>query len=83
MDAPTVLFNESQSRIVISCALCDCEKVLATLHAKDIPHQKLGEVGGDTLSINEFSWPLAEIHDDWFNAIRRAVESEAEPIRGL
>ncbi|HZE56921.1 MAG TPA: phosphoribosylformylglycinamidine synthase subunit PurL [Chthoniobacterales bacterium] len=82
-DAATVLFNESQSRIVISCAPKDAEQILAKLHAKDIPHQKLGEVGGDALSINQFSWPLAEIHDDWFNAIRRAVESEAEPIRGL
>jgi phosphoribosylformylglycinamidine synthase subunit PurL len=82
-DAATVLFNESQSRIVISCAPNDAEKVLGLLQAKNIPHQRLGEVGGDTLSINEFSWPLAEIHDDWFNAIRRAVESEAEPIRGL
>jgi hypothetical protein len=53
------------------------------LQAKSIAHQKLGEIGGDTLSINEFSWPLAEIYDDWFNAIRRAIESEAESIRGL
>jgi hypothetical protein len=53
------------------------------LATKNIPHQKFGAVGGDTLSINEFSWPLAEIYDDWFNAIRRAIESEAEPIRGL
>src|SRR3989440_9377119 len=81
--AATVLFNESQSRIVISCAPNDAEKVFELLQTKSIPHQKLGEVGGDTLSINEFSWPIAEIHDDWFNAIRRAIESEAEPIRGL
>jgi len=81
--AATVLFNESQSRIVISCAPNDVEKILGILHAKKIPHKKFGAVGGDTLSINEFSWPLVEIHDDWFNAIRRAIESEAEPIRAL
>src|SRR5256714_1322281 len=81
--AATVLFNESQSRIVISCTANNAEKVFNLLQTKSIPHQKLGEVGGDTLSINEFSWPIAEIHDDWFNAIRRAIESEAEPIRGL
>jgi len=81
--AATVLFNESQSRIVVSCAPGDAEKVFALLRAKNIPHQQLGEVSCDTLSINEFSWPLAEIYDDWFNAIRRAVESEAEPVRGL
>ncbi|HSV61936.1 MAG TPA: phosphoribosylformylglycinamidine synthase subunit PurL [Chthoniobacterales bacterium] len=81
--AATVLFNESQSRIVISCAPGDAEKVFASLRVKNVPHQQLGEVDRDTLSINEFSWPLAEIYDDWFNAIRRAVESEAEPVRGL
>ena len=81
--AATVLFNESQSRIVISCAPNDAEKILGVLKTKNIPHQKLGAVGGDTLSINDFSWPIAEIYDDWFNAIRRAVESAAEPVRSL
>ena len=78
-----MLFNESQSRIVISCAPADAAKVLATLKSKNVPHRKLGEVAGDTLAINELSWPVAQIHDDWFNAIRRAVESEAEPVRSL
>ena len=81
--AATVLFNESQSRIVISCAPHDAEKVLAKLRAKSIPHQRLGEVTGGTLSINEFSWPIETIYDDWFNAIRRAVENDAEPVRSL
>jgi phosphoribosylformylglycinamidine synthase len=77
------LFNESQSRIVISCAPNDVDKVQGMLRTKAVPHQKLGAVANDTLSINEFSWPIETIYDDWFNAIRRAVESEAEPIRGL
>ena len=81
--AATILFNESQSRIVISCAPSDAEKVFAMLRAKNIPSERLGEVTRDTLSINEFSWPIAQIHDDWFNAIRRAVESDAEPVRSL
>jgi phosphoribosylformylglycinamidine synthase len=79
----TVMFNESQSRIVISCAPTDVQKLFATLDSKAIPHRKLGEVASDSLTINELSWPIAEIHDDWFNAIRRAVESEAEPVRSL
>jgi phosphoribosylformylglycinamidine synthase len=82
-EAATVLFNESQSRIVISCAPSDAEKIMARLKSKNVPHRKLGEVSRDTLKINDFSWPIAEIHDDWFNAIRRAVESEAEPVRSL
>jgi phosphoribosylformylglycinamidine synthase II len=82
-----VLFNESQSRIVISCAPNDAEKILAMLSSKNVPHQKLGEVTRNTLSIKlpdtELSWPIEAIHDDWFNAIRRAVESDAEPVRSL
>jgi phosphoribosylformylglycinamidine synthase II len=82
-----VLFNESQSRIVISCAPNDAENILTMLSSKNVPHQKLGEVTRDTLSITlpdtELSWPIETFHDDWFNAIRRAVESDAEPVRSL
>jgi phosphoribosylformylglycinamidine synthase II len=81
--AVTALFNESQSRIVISCASADVEKILKTLKSRNVPHQKLGEVATGNLMINEFSWAIAEIHDDWFNAIKRAVESDAEPVRSL
>jgi phosphoribosylformylglycinamidine (FGAM) synthase-like enzyme len=83
----TALFNESQSRIVISCAPSDAETIIATLASKNVPHQKIGEVTRDTLSIKlsdtKLSWPIEAIHDDWFNAIRRAVESDAEPVRSL
>ncbi|PYI92796.1 MAG: phosphoribosylformylglycinamidine synthase subunit PurL [Verrucomicrobia bacterium] len=85
--AATVFFNESQSRIVISCAPNEAEKILAMLGAKNIPHHKIGVVVTETLSIKvpdtELSWPVDTIHDDWFHAIRRAVESDAEPVRSL
>ena len=46
----------------------------------DVPFQQLGKVGGDELQIriNEqtFRWRVAEIHDEWWNAIRRAVEQD-------
>jgi phosphoribosylformylglycinamidine synthase len=81
------LFNESQSRIVISCSPGDAEKVLSLLSAKSVPHHRLGTVTTATLSIkasgSEFSWPIEMLYDDWFNSIRRAVESEAEPVRSL
>jgi phosphoribosylformylglycinamidine synthase len=83
----TVLFNESQSRIVISCAHDVAGKVLSRLEAKNIPHSRLGQVTPKTLSIklagSELSWPIETLHDDWFHAIRRAVESDAEPVRSL
>jgi phosphoribosylformylglycinamidine synthase len=85
--AATALFNESQSRIVISCAPNDAGKVISLLQSKNVPHQRLGEVAGKMLSLKiggaDFSWPIETIYDDWFNAIRRAVENDAEPVRSL
>jgi hypothetical protein len=28
-------------------------------------------------------WSIADLYDDWFNAIRRAVETETEPVPSL
>src|SRR5437016_4111743 len=82
-----VLFNESQSRIVISVAAYDVEKAMSILRERGVPVQQLGKVGGDDLHIrvNEesFRWPNASLHYGWFNAIRRAVEDEAERIPSL
>src|SRR5882724_7280771 len=78
--AATVLFNESQSRIVISVAPEDLDKAIATLRERDVPFQQLGKVGGDELQIRIeeqiFRWRVAEIYDEWWNAIRRAVEQD-------
>ncbi len=72
---------------MISCAPEDAENIFAMLVSKNIPHQKLGQVAARTLSIRmpetELSWPIETLYDDWFHAIRRAVESDAEPVRSL
>jgi phosphoribosylformylglycinamidine synthase len=83
------LFNESQSRIVISVTGENLEKTMSTLRARDVPFQHLGKVGGDELRIradNEtFHWPVVDLYDNWWNAICRAVESDslAERIPSL
>jgi phosphoribosylformylglycinamidine synthase II len=78
------LFNEAQSRIVISCAPDDVEKARSVLRSKSIPHSLLGQVTNKTLRIktpeSELSWPIGTLYDDWFNAIRRAVETDTEPV---
>jgi phosphoribosylformylglycinamidine synthase len=87
--AATVLFNESQSRIVISVGPEKLQKTMSMLQERQIPFQQLGRVGGDQLRIRvgneEFSWPVGDLYDDWWNAIRRAVESDlvAEGIPSL
>jgi phosphoribosylformylglycinamidine synthase II len=79
-DAATVLFNESQSRIVISVATENLDDTIAILRQREIPFQQLGKVGGEDLHIRvnkeTFRWPIASLYDDWFNTIRRAVEEE-------
>ncbi|HEY2139189.1 MAG TPA: AIR synthase-related protein, partial [Chthoniobacterales bacterium] len=81
------LFNESQSRIVISCEPANADQVYTHLENRSVPCLQLGKVGVDQLRISangvEARWPIETIHDDWFNAIRRAVESDAEPVRSL
>jgi phosphoribosylformylglycinamidine synthase len=87
--ATTALFNESQSRIVISVGPEKLQKTMSMLQERQIPFQQLGRVGGDQLRIRvgneEFSWPVGDLYDDWWNAIRRAVESDlvAEGIPSL
>jgi phosphoribosylformylglycinamidine synthase subunit PurL len=88
-EAATVLFNESQSRIVISVAPENLQKTTSILRERQVPFRQLGRVGGDQLCIRvgdeKFSWPIASLHDNWWNAIRRAVESDsaAEGIPSL
>jgi phosphoribosylformylglycinamidine synthase subunit PurL len=79
-EAATVLFNESQSRILISVAPRDLKKAILILRERAVPFQKLGKVGGDELQIRideqTFRWPVAKSYDEWWNAIRRAVEQD-------
>ena len=83
------LFNESQSRIIISTGLDDAEKAMSVLRERGVPFKELGKVGGDELRIQvndeTFRWLVADLYDDWWNAIRRAVESDsvAERIPSL
>ncbi|MFN2541363.1 MAG: phosphoribosylformylglycinamidine synthase subunit PurL [Chthoniobacterales bacterium] len=79
------LFNEAQSRIVISVALENIARTLSILREHDVPFQQLGKVGGNELRIRvkeeTFRWPIADLHDDWWNTIRRAVESDSSTER--
>jgi phosphoribosylformylglycinamidine synthase len=79
--ADLLLFNESQSRIVISVRKDDAATVQQQLNAAGVPFAVIGEVTMDQLRIragaHDFSWPVAQIHDAWFNAITRAVGDDS------
>ena len=83
--AATTLFNESQSRIVISIASENLDKTMSILRERGAPFQQLGKVGGDELRIKvsdqEFAWPIADLYDDWWNSIQLLVESDSSARR--
>src|SRR5438067_3648226 len=75
--AAAVLFNECQSRITISVTPLNLDKAIAMLRERAVPSQQQGKVGVDELQIriDEETCRLrvAEIYDEWWNAIRRVV----------
>jgi phosphoribosylformylglycinamidine synthase len=83
--AATVLFNESQSRVVISVVPENLENTITMFRERDVPFQQIGRVGGDQLRIQvsdqKFAWPIAELYDDWWNSIRCLVESDSSAER--
>jgi phosphoribosylformylglycinamidine synthase II len=72
-----LLFGETQSRIVITCSPIDAVKVVERAKLMGVPAIQIGKVGGDTLTIKtaagEFSAPVPELHDGWWNSIGRAM----------
>ena len=72
-----LLFGETQSRIVISCKALDAVKVVERAKLMGVPAVQIGKVGGDQLTVKtaggEFSAPLTELHDPWWNSIARAM----------
>jgi phosphoribosylformylglycinamidine synthase len=73
------LFNETQSRIVLSVAATNASAVLMLLELRGLPARKLGTVGGPDLKITADGettiWPTATLHDTWHHAIARAMEA--------
>jgi phosphoribosylformylglycinamidine synthase len=72
-----LLFGETQSRVVITCKPLDAVKVVERTKLMGVPAIQIGKVGGDKLMVKtasgEFSTPLIELHDPWWNSIARAM----------
>jgi len=62
---------------VISVAAENAVKVIERAKLLGVPAIRIGKVGGDTLTVKtgagEFSTPLTELHDAWWNSIARAM----------
>jgi phosphoribosylformylglycinamidine synthase len=72
-----LLFGETQSRVVITCKPLDAVKVVERAKLMGVPAIQIGKVGGDKLVIktggDEFSAPVTELHDAWWNALARVM----------
>jgi phosphoribosylformylglycinamidine (FGAM) synthase-like enzyme len=72
-----LLFGETQSRVVITCQPLDAVKVVERAKLMGVPAVQIGQVGGDKLAIKtasgEWSAPVTELHDQWWNAIARVM----------
>ena len=83
--AATALFHEAQSRIIISVSAADAEAAVQHLRTAGVSAVVVGKTGGDTLTIQSgaetFRWPIRQLHDDWWNAIARAIESDSSTDR--
>src|SRR5665213_2032462 len=72
-----LLFGETQTRIVVSVAPMDVVKVVERARIMGLAAVKLGMTGGGELTVKykdrELKWPLAALHDLWWNSIARAM----------
>ena len=73
------LFNESQSRIIISVKPDDASGALAFLEKRGVPAARIGAVNsGSSLDIStadtSFSWPLDDLSDKWNLTIPHLME---------
>jgi phosphoribosylformylglycinamidine synthase len=72
-----LLFGETQSRIVVTCQPLDAVKVVERARLMGVPAMQIGRVGGDQLAVKtaagEFSVPVVDLHDLWWNSIARAM----------
>ncbi len=84
MRADALLFGETQSRVVVSCAAEDAEALQKWFDAAAVPCRRIGTVGGVSLKIDGLvDQRLEKMADAWYNSMRRFMgEAEAAaPVR--
>jgi phosphoribosylformylglycinamidine synthase len=72
-----VLFSETPSRAVLSCAAERANEVLDLLEEHGVPALRLGSVGGEQLDLGAFSVPLAEAAHGWEGTLPTILATSA------
>jgi phosphoribosylformylglycinamidine synthase len=74
------LFNESQSRIIVSVSNEESELVNQEAAKAGIELIRLGSVGGSKLAIEgpqgNLSWPLDQLHKAWYSSVGLALSQQ-------
>ena len=75
-----LLFNESQSRIVISTGANAASELRLQAEKIGVPVIQLGVVGGTKLAIEtgntHFEWSLDQLHEAWYSSIANALSHQ-------
>jgi len=76
--ADELLFNESQSRIIISVRRENASAALSLAEWQGVPAHRLGFTGGEQLRIKsgerQWPWPVKDLRENWWGAIRGWME---------
>ena len=74
-----LLFNESQSRVVVSVADANINAVWAVLREHDVPGVHIGTVEGTKLIIRtaagRYAWPVAVLRETWHDSIGKMMDA--------
>ena len=70
-----LLFGESQSRVLVTCAPDEAETLRRHFADAQVPAEVIGTVGGDILAINDLvRLPLTRLIDAFYNALPKVME---------
>jgi phosphoribosylformylglycinamidine synthase II len=74
-----LLFGEAQARIILTTSEASAVKVVERAKLLGVKAARIGVVGGDNLAIaagkQQFSWPVTDLYDVWWNSIAMAMRS--------
>lgn len=77
-----LLFNESQSRVLLSVAESDADAALDLLEKQGVPARKIGMTGGSELVIQDagtrLAWPVADLLGAWRDSIKLVMSDSSD-----
>ena len=66
----SLLFGESQSRVIVSCSPANSQKIEALAKKNHVPVQNIGKTGGDKLTIEKaINLIVKQLDQSWRTAL--------------